>query len=85
MEFYLQSYLEQLTWEELLNLCKKGENAWFYMSLDGKEALQNAGLRIDQEYCLMIYDMNRIKPAFLNPKTRQKSLEHRFLIKYLPR
>ncbi len=84
LEFYLQRYMEVVSWEELIKLWKNGDDAWFYMSLDGKEALQNSGLQIEEELGLMHYNMNRIKPAFLNPKTRQESLEHRFLIKFKP-
>lgn len=85
LEFYLQRYMEVVSWEELIKLWKNGDDAWFYMSLDGKEALQNSGLQIEEELGLMHYNMNRIKPAFLNPKTRQESLEHRFLIKFKPK
>ena len=81
MEFYLNKRLKVVSWEELFEI-NKSEHAWFYMSLDGKEALMNAGLQIEDELKLLQYDLNRIKLGFVNPLTRKKHLEPRFLIKF---
>ncbi len=82
LEFYLQKRLTPLSWEALIEKNKHGEPAWYFMSLDGKEALQNAGLKMEDEISLMQYDFNRINWKFLNPKTRKASLSPRFLIKF---
>lgn len=59
-----------------------GDDAWYYMSLDGKEALQSSGLQIEEELSLMHYNMNRVKLGFLNPNTREENLEPSFLIRF---
>lgn len=82
IEFFLQKRITQISWNELLEKMNKKESAWYYMSLDGKESLLNAGLEIDQELYLTHYDMNRLKIGFINPNTREKYLEYRFLIKF---
>jgi len=84
MEFYLHKRLKQLSWEELLALHQNHEDAWYYMSLDGKEALLYAGLQVERELELLQYDLNRISLGFLNPLTREEHLEPRFLIKFKP-
>jgi 4-amino-4-deoxy-L-arabinose transferase-like glycosyltransferase len=82
LEFYLKKRIQVVSWEELLKLQNQKENAWYYMSLDGKEALIHSGQKVEEELCLMHYDLNRIKIGFLNPTTRQSFLEHRFLIRF---
>lgn len=82
LEFYLQRRISVVDWHELLDKHRAEEQAWFYMSLDGKEAYLESGLQIESELCLMQYDPNRISMGFLNPKTREENLDHRFLIKF---
>lgn len=82
LEFYLRKRLKKITWEELIEKNKNKEPAWYFMSLDGKEALLNSGLKIEDELHLFQYDMNRINLKFLNPATRAESLEPRFLIQF---
>ncbi len=82
MEFYLQKRIRQVTWEELLDMQRENIEARYYMSLDGKEALQDAGLNIEDEMSMVMYDLNRITLGFLNPRTRKENLEERYLIKF---
>jgi 4-amino-4-deoxy-L-arabinose transferase-like glycosyltransferase len=82
MEFYLQRRISRSSWEDLMEGRLKNQRAWYYMSLDGKYALLDAGLQIEEELSLQQYDLNRLSFAFLNPATRENALEPRFLIKF---
>lgn len=82
MEFYLHRRISRVSWEDLMAGRLKDQKAWFYMSLDGKYALVDAGLQVEEELVLMQYDLNRLSLGFLNPATRDAHLEPRFLIKF---
>ena len=82
IEFYLGKRIQVVEWFPMLEKQKNKESAWYYMSKDGKEALLNAGLKPEKEYCLYQYDVNRLKLGFFVPSKRQKYLEPRYLIKF---
>ncbi|MEM6800876.1 MAG: glycosyltransferase family 39 protein [Bacteroidota bacterium] len=82
LEFYLERRISDIPWEELLNKQERGEQAWYYMSVDGKESLLYSGFEIEEELRLKMYDLNRIKAGFLSPASREENLEERFLIKF---
>jgi hypothetical protein len=80
-EFYLGRRLEVISGEMLLAKHTAGEAAWYYMSADGREALLDLGLTFEAEHELWQYDLNRISFKFLNPYTRNKQLDPRYLVK----
>lgn len=82
MEFYLERRIVRTSWEDLMSGKRKAEKAWYYMSLDGKQALLDAGLQVDEELMIQQYDLNRLNLAFLNPATRAAQLDPRFLIRF---
>ena len=48
LEFYSQKYMEVVAWEDIIKHWKNGKDAWYYMSLDGREALLESGLEIEK-------------------------------------
>lgn len=80
-EFFLEKRIKQISGDDILKRYQKN-NSWYYMSDDGRESLLKAGLKIEKEYPIKAYNINRIKLTFLNPKTRHKSLTLYYLIKF---
>jgi len=81
MEFYLQKRSQRLTWAEVLSH-KEKEGALFYMEKTAVPAFQNDGLKVKNNYCLDVYDLNRVSAGFLNPKTRSKYVEQHCLVEF---
>lgn len=79
--FWAIAPVEDLTsWEEF-NEFLKAENPWVYTNSIGLESVKEMTSEIDTIYIIPQSGMNRIKPEFLIPSTRQQVLKDNYLIK----
>ena len=81
LEFLLERRIPENCWEELYARQEVGTPAWYYMSLDGEESQLYSVYEVEEELSLSMYHINRIKPGFMDPNSREKYLEQRFLQK----
>lgn len=56
-------------------------NKWLYLTEKQLEALLQRGLVLQEKIALKHYRITRLKAGFLNPKTREKNLQNRYLVK----
>ncbi len=75
MEFYLQTRIQRLTWNELISKNLPIKDKWIYLEESAIEALKYQDMELVKKECLSVYDLNRINLKFLIPKTREDELD----------
>ncbi len=67
-------------WDELFSVMERS-GTWLYTNEIKYSDIKNMNYRIDTVYVIRQRGMNRITLPFLNPRTREESLESNYLIK----
>lgn len=53
---------------------------WLYTTEDGMKSLQQASIPVDATYTAINYGITRLTPKFLNPASREQTLEKHYLL-----
>jgi len=70
--------------EKVRTLAQQQNGIWVFTTLEGKNALESAGLKTEETGQFGHFQVALLKPKFLNPATRESSLGNYFLLKILP-
>jgi len=85
MEFYNRDIIENLGSPEKVKLAAQAQGGiWVFTTQDGKKALEKAALKFEETGQFRHFQVALLKPAFLNPATREETLGTYFLLKILP-
>ncbi|MFN0174203.1 MAG: ArnT family glycosyltransferase [Saprospiraceae bacterium] len=85
MEFYMGGILENLGSPEKAAIVSREKGGiWVFTSLNGKKALEDASINFEETRQFRHFQVALLKPAFLNPASREKILGTYFLLKILP-
>jgi 4-amino-4-deoxy-L-arabinose transferase-like glycosyltransferase len=85
MEFYNGDIMENLSSpEKAATLASDQGGIWVFTTLDGKKALEDPALKMEETGQFRHFQVALLKPEFLNPATREKTLGTYFLLKILP-
>ena len=82
IEFYLKKRISVVDIPTIQQKERNNENAWYFMSNDGKEAMERSNLMIESQHFILMKGLNRIDFKFLNPQTRAESLDTLFLVNF---
>ena len=79
--FYAESPVKQFSnWEEFYELFRK-EGTWIYTNKAGHDEILNLKVNLDTIFTIEQKGMNELSFQFLNPLTRQNTLNNNYLIK----
>ncbi len=85
MDFYNGEIMENLeSPEKAKTEAGRRGGIWVYTTQDGKEILEDAGVKIEEMGQFRHFQVALLKPRFLNPATRAERLGTYFLLKILP-
>jgi len=85
MDFYNGAILKSLdSPEEAATKAREQGGIWVYTTQDGKKALEEAALKMEETGQFRHFQVALLKPKFLNPATREEALGAYFLLKILP-
>jgi hypothetical protein len=70
--------------EKVKTLAKQQDGIWVFTTIEGKNALESAGVKTEETGQFRHFQVALLKPKFLNPATREASLGNYFLLKVPP-
>lgn len=81
-DFETKHLVPTLSLEEIKN--KSGNTYWLFTNASGLDSLQQGQIPVAETIESKHFHISRLKPAFLNPATRPKTLERLYLLKISP-
>jgi len=85
MDFYNGAILKSLdSPEKVATQAREQGGIWVYTTQEGKKALEEAALKMEETGQFRHFQVALLKPKFLNPATREEALGTYFLLKILP-
>ena len=81
-DFETKHLAPTLSLEEIIN--KSGNTYWLFTNASGLDSLQQCQIPFAETIESNHFHISRLKPAFLNPATRPKTLERLYLLKISP-
>ena len=80
-DFYYSHIVPFANIEDIKSNLNRGEDVWLYTNDEGKDSLEQAGIPIKLIASALNARITKLKPKFLNPKTRAQACHTNFLIK----
>jgi hypothetical protein len=85
LDFYNGDIMENsASPEKVKTLAKQQDGIWVFTTIEGKNALESAGVKTEETGQFRHFQVALLKPKFLNPATREASLGNYFLLKVPP-
>ena len=82
LDFYNGALLKKMNSpQEIRQKALENQGIYLYTNTEGKSELDSSGIRYEQVYAFEHFQVALLKPAFLNPATRARTLEPVFLLK----
>ncbi|MCJ8210452.1 glycosyltransferase family 39 protein [Mucilaginibacter sp. RS28] len=82
--FHARHLATEISADSIQSRIASKKTVWLFMSDDTKKVFDKGTIKADTAYSAINYGITRLTPKFLNPATREQTLEKQWLVKVSP-